>query len=93
MILKLSQPVTWADSEIDQLELNPTPRHFKDFKVKVTDSGVEFEPYAFARMGLRMANQPGDEKFLEKMCIEDMNALADLVLGFFGRRPSAGLGG
>ena len=93
MLLKLLQPVKWGEDEIEQLELKPTPRHFKDFKIKISDGAVDFEPYAFARMGLRMANQPGDEKFLEKMSLEDMNALADAVMGFFARRPPAGSAG
>ncbi len=66
-----------------ELVLKPTARAFNGFSITAKQDGsVVYEPYALAKIGMSMAGHaPG---FVDKLDVRDMNAVAQLVLSFFG---------
>ncbi len=87
--LKLKSPIEFGKTTLEELVVVPTPRAYKGFSLSMTPEGkIDYQPYELATIGMRMAGQSSGA--VDKMSIADMNALAQLVLSFFGESPTAG---
>lgn len=85
IIFKLRHPVEFGkDSEpVSELALKRSARAFKEFSLPMQGNGSAcYQPYALAQVGVRMGGKA--DPFLDKMDPEDMQALAQVVLGFLG---------
>ena len=83
--MKLRTPVEWGkDQTIDELTLKPTARAFKEMTLAVDPNTgkVDYQPYALALVGIRMAGHP--PAVLDRMDHRDMLELSQLVFGFLG---------
>lgn len=83
MKLTLSQPIEFGkDNLISELDLKPTARAFKEFALPMKpDGGFLFQPYDLAVVGMKMAGHPA--ALADKLSVEDMNEIAQAVIGFF----------
>jgi hypothetical protein len=86
---KLAHPVHFGEELIDVLTLRPSGLAMKGFKVVTTgDGGLEFEPYRFAELGLRLAGKP--RAIVDRMHPCDQFGLGMVALGFTMRGPEIG---
>lgn len=81
--VKLTEPVQFGKDElIEELELKPLSRHFREFSLPMTGDGkIDYQPYKLAQVGVQMAGKPS--MFVDKLSVIDMVAVAQEVLGFF----------
>jgi len=71
------------------MTLRPSGLAMKGFKVVTTgDGGLEFEPYRFAELGLRLAGKP--RAIVDRMHPCDQFGLGMVALGFTMRGPEIG---
>lgn len=77
---ELETPVTFGSEEIQRLDLAGNGRAMKDFSVKFVDGGVQFEPYRFAELGLRLAGKP--RAIVDLMSARDVFGLGLVAMGF-----------
>lgn len=90
-VLKLKYPTKVGEGGelVEQLALKCTGRSMKDFVLPTKGDGtVLFEPYACAKVGVHMAGQT--TAFLDAMDAQDVFALAEVVMDFFGSGPPTG---
>jgi hypothetical protein len=86
---RLRFPIEFGDETIEELKLRCNGKAMKGFKVMIgADGGVVFEPYAFAELGLRLANQP--RAIVDRMHPCDQFGLGMVALGFFIGGPETG---
>jgi hypothetical protein len=88
----LHEPVQFGSELVSELVLRPLARAFKDVKMGIPTSGsgsLEYEPYALAAVGCRMAGRP--DAFVNQLSIPDMNEIAAVVLSFFEPPPKTGI--
>ena len=81
--VQLKHPVKWGDTEVvESLELKRTARAMKGFVLPMKGDGtINFEPYACAQVGIRMAGRP--DALLDMLDPEDAMELSNVVMGFF----------
>lgn len=95
-LVVLKHPVQFGKELIEQLEMKPSCRSFREYELpmEMVDGGrnrVLFRPYELARVGLHMAGKP--QAVLDKMHPEDMWEVANRVMGFIGVGPTTGSDG
>lgn len=91
--VKLRRPLEVLGESVEVLRLRPSVRAFRNFALPMKGDGedatIMFEPYAMARVGLKMAGQP--DQLLDKLHPSDMWEVASAVLGFIEPGRGAGL--
>ena len=81
VVVKLRTPVQFGEEMIEELTLKPNSQAFRNFGLPMKEDGtIVFQPYALARVGVRMAGQPN--AVLDKLDPADMWEVAQRVLGF-----------
>lgn len=89
MRFQLAEPIPWGDGKIDVLVMRPTAGSFKHINVKVSGEGsMDYEPYSMAALCMVMAGHP--RSATDRLSIQDMNALAQIGMIFFGLSRRAG---
>lgn len=89
---RLAYPVKWGEQLIETLTLRANGRAMQGVKILVRDEAIEFEPYRFAELGLKLAGQP--RAIVDMMHPRDQTGLGMVALGFIapglgtGSRPS-----
>lgn len=93
IVIKLKTPVPWGKDEVvEQLVLKPTARAFRDVSLPLDQAKgtIDFRPYLFAVVGVRMSGRPSAETFVDRMDPSDMMEVATAVLNFLAPAPRTG---
>jgi len=80
-IYKLAHPVDFGKEQITEIEMKPTGKAMRDFKMRIhSDESIEIEPFRLAELGLTMAGKP--RVIAEMMHPEDVTALGIAAMAF-----------
>jgi hypothetical protein len=80
-VYRLEYPVTFGSELIESVQLKPTGRVMRDFKLRIgADGSMEMDIFKLAELALKMAGKPS--AVLDKMDPLDITGLSMLVLAF-----------
>lgn len=89
-VLVLKKPVQFTDSIlVEELTMRRTAKAFRDFTLPMqADGTIMFQPYALAKVGVRLAAHP--DALVDKLDPADMWQIAQVVMGFITGGPMTG---
>lgn len=79
-VYTLEHPIQFGEELIERIELKPNGRAMQGVKMTMLDNGIEFEPYKFAELGVKLGGLA--RAVVDKMHPADQSALGALAMLF-----------